>query len=83
MSLIVTHVHLFTIPGYSKRNGFCRGKSRDWFRAHGLDWRQFIAHGLPADAFERTGDGLALALVKWARECEARAATQGAEDDGR
>jgi hypothetical protein len=35
--VIVTARHLFTIPGYSKRRGFCRGKSREWFRAHGLD----------------------------------------------
>ena len=69
--MIVTTRHLFTIPGYSKRKGFCRGKSRDWFRAHGLDWRHFVAHGIPAEELEKTGDGLALALVKWARECEA------------
>lgn len=82
MSLIVTHVHLFTIPGYSKRPGFCRGKSSDWFRSKGLSWRHFVTHGIPAEELERTGDGLALALVKWARECEARAAAQEVEIDG-
>lgn len=77
--MIVTTRHLFTIPGYSKRNGFCRGKSRDWFRAHGLDWRNFVAHGIPAEELEKTGDGLALALVKWALECEEREALNGQE----
>lgn len=80
--MIVTTRHLFTIPGYSKRAGFCRGKSRDWFRSHGLDWRNFVEHGIPAEVLEATGDGLALALVKWARECEARMASTGG-DDGR
>ena len=70
--MIVTTRHLFTIRGYSKRAGFCRSKSREWFRAHGLDWRNFVAHGIPAETLEATGDGLALALVKWARECQAR-----------
>lgn len=74
--MIVTTRHLFTIPGYSKRSGFCRGKSRDWFLAHGFDWRNFVAHGIPAEQLEATGDGLALALVKWARECEARKAAK-------
>lgn len=69
-SLIVTTKHLFTIPGYSRRNGFCRSGARDWFRAHGLDWRDFVAHGIAAETLEATGDGLAAALVAWARQCE-------------
>jgi len=75
--VIVRTRHLFTIPGYSKRAGFCRGKSRDWFRAHGLDWHHFVAHGIQAEELVKTGDGLALALVKWARECEAREIDRG------
>ncbi len=70
--LIVTTRHLFTVPGFSKRSGFCRGKSRDWFRAHGLDWADFVRNGIAAERLIATGDGLALALVAWARECEAR-----------
>lgn len=75
--MIVTTKHLFTIPGYSKRNGFCRSGARDWFRAHNLDWRNFIENGIPAETLEVTGDGLALALVKWARECERKELTGG------
>lgn len=69
-SLIVTTKHVFTIPGYSKRRGFCRGGARDWFRAHDLDWRDFVEHGIAAETLEATGDGLALAVVEWARKCE-------------
>lgn len=75
--LIVTTRHLFTVPGYSPRPGFCRGKSRDFFRAHNLDWQAFVREGIPAEELEATGDGLALALVAWARKCEATEATNG------
>lgn len=68
--MIVTTRHLFTIPGYSARKGFCRGGSRNWFLAHGFDWRDFIVNGIPADKLTATGDGLAQALVDWAKKCE-------------
>lgn len=67
--LIVTTQHLFTIPGFSARPGFCRGKSRAWFDAQGLDWSAFVREGIEAVRLEATGDGLALALVAWARQC--------------
>nr|WP_277399858.1 hypothetical protein [Pseudoxanthomonas sp. LH2527] len=73
---------MFTIPGFSKRNGFCRSKSADWFRSHGLDWRSFIKHGIEADVLEATGDGLAIALVKWARQCEAMKNADGDSTGG-
>lgn len=68
--MIVTTRHLFTIPGYSVRRGFCRWKSRDWFRRHGLDWRAFVRDGIDSEILTATGDGLALALVEWAAQCE-------------
>lgn len=75
--LIVTTRHLFTIPGYSRRRGFCRGQSRAWFERHGLDWRAFVRDGIPAAQMEATGCGLAAALVEWARKCEAEGACDG------
>lgn len=66
--MIVTTRDLFTIPGYSKRPGFCRGGARQWFHAHDLDWSHFVAHGINAEVLEATGDGMALALVAWARK---------------
>jgi len=68
--VIVTTRHLFTIPGYSARRGFCRGQSRAWFRRHGLDWRAFVKCGIESQVLVATGDGLALALVEWAQQCE-------------
>jgi hypothetical protein len=75
--MIVTTRHLFTIPGYSTRPGFCRNESKRWARARGLDWRDFVRNGIPAERLEETGDGFALALVAWARKCEAMESANG------
>jgi len=69
--MIVTTKHLFTIPGFSPRPGFCRGRSKDWFRAHGLNWRDFVRNGIPIEKLEAT-DAMGQALAAWARECDAR-----------
>lgn len=68
--VIVTTKHLFTIPGFTRRAGFCRGGTRTFFAAHGLDWRDFIHNGIAADKLEATNDAMAHALVEWARKCE-------------
>lgn len=69
--LIVTTKHLFTIPGFTRRAGFCRGGTRRFFVAHGLDWGDFARNGVPAEKLAETNDAMALALVEWARKCEA------------
>lgn len=62
--------HLRTIPGYSARPGYCARGSRAWFARHGLDWSKFLREGIAAEEMLATGDGLAIALVEWARKCE-------------
>ena len=69
--LIVTTAHLRSIPGFGRKPGFCAAGARAFFKTHGLDYPAFAKAGIPAAALEATGDGLALALVAWARECEA------------
>lgn len=81
--MIVTTRHLFTIPGFTPRPGFCRGGARDWFAAHGLDWADFVRNGIAAEKMEATGDALGLALVAWARECEAGKSETPGVTDGR
>ena len=81
--MIVTTRHLFTIPGFSPRPGFCRGGARDWFRAHGLDWDDFVRNGIAHEAMEATGDALGLALVAWAKQCEERDRAIEEGGDGR
>ena len=71
--MIVTIRHLRSIPGYSSRRGFCISGARRWAQGHGIDFREFARNGIEAERLEATGDAFALALVKWARECEAAA----------
>lgn len=66
--MIVTTRDLFTVPGHSKRPGFCRRGARNWFAVHELDWPHFVKHGIDSEILEATGDALALALVAWARK---------------
>lgn len=70
--MIVTTRHLFSIPGFSTRNGFCRHGARRVCESLGFDWRDAVRNGIDSERLEATGDGFALALVKWARECEAK-----------
>jgi hypothetical protein len=77
MALIVTTRHVFTIPGFSTRPGFCRGQARAWAARQGLDWRDFVRNGIDAEQLLATGDGFAIALVEWARKCEAQGQGNG------
>lgn len=77
MALIVTRRHLFTVPGFSRRPGFCRAGAIAWARRHGIDWQEFTRNGIDAQRLVDTGDGFALALVDWARECERTEAARG------
>lgn len=73
----VTVRHAFTIPGFSPKPGFCRDGTRQLCERLGFDWGDAVRNGIDADALEATGDGFALALVKWARECEAKERADG------
>lgn len=75
--MIVTTHHVFTIPYFTARRGFCRPKMKDWFVRHGLDWQDFVRNGMESDKLEAIGDAFALATVKWARECAAKEACRG------
>lgn len=68
----VTSAHLRSVPYFSRNRGFCAHHTQRWFHKHGLDFRAFMREGLPASVLEATGDGLALALTRWAREEVAR-----------
>ena len=72
VDVIVTARHVFTVPNFNARPGFCRGGARQWIEAHGLDWREFVRDGIPASTLEATGDAIAFRVVEWARECESK-----------
>ena len=74
--MIVTYRHYRSIPARDGI-GFCRGKGQEWFDRHGLDFRDFVRNGVDESVLLATGDGLAINLVAWARECEAEEPVRG------
>lgn len=50
----------------------CAAGSREFFARYGLDWADFLRHGIPADKLEATGDAMAAGVVAAAREEAAR-----------
>lgn len=53
---------------HARELGYCNRGTREFFARHGMDWPTFLREGLPASAFEATGDAMALKLVKHAEE---------------
>jgi hypothetical protein len=72
--LIITTRHIFSVPRRGMRPGHCRAGAKAWFAAHGIDWREFVRDGVPAQRLVATGDAFALEVVEWARMVEATAA---------
>lgn len=46
----------------------CSTGTKAWFAAHGLDFRSFLANGLPASVLEALNDELANRVVAVARK---------------
>ena len=76
--MIVTTRHMLTIPGFTARGGFCRTGSRAWARSHGLDWNDFVLHGIAEEKLLAT-DAFGVALVEWAHQCAAADAADAAK----
>ena len=51
---------------------YCLAGVRPWFKRHGLDWRDFLTHGIAADDLRATGDALVDPVIRAAAEREAR-----------
>lgn len=71
--MIVRLYHLAMVRGFSARTGFCRRGARRWFLEHGMDWDAFRRGGIDERALLDTGDPMAIALVKAARDDMERA----------
>jgi hypothetical protein len=61
---------------HTRHLGYCARGCREFFLRHNLSWPEFVAHGLPASTFDRTGDPLAVKLGQLAREEAARGQEQ-------
>lgn len=45
----------------------CSNGARSFFEKHGLDWDVFLKEGIDATLLEATGDAMAIAVVKVAK----------------
>ena len=61
MEVIVTIAHV-------RAAGLCVHGARTWFARQGLDFRAFLAQGLPASILLATGDAMARRVVEVARQ---------------
>lgn len=48
--------------------GMCSRGARMWFARTGLDFRKFLAEGLPASVIEGTGDALGMKVAQYVRD---------------
>lgn len=60
--MIVTHRDM------KRHMRYCNSGARKFFHRHGLDWSDFIRHGVPAEKLTATGDSMALRLVEKVRQ---------------
>ena len=51
---------------------YCLAGVRPWFRRHGLDWQDFLAHDIEADRLRTTGDALVEPVIRIAEMREGR-----------
>jgi hypothetical protein len=51
---------------------YCLAGVRPWFRRHGFDWQEFLAHGIETHRLRATGDALVEPVIRIAelRETE-------------
>lgn len=60
---------------HCRRLRYCSRGMRKFFDRHGMDWERFRKEGMPADEIEATGDAMAIAAARLARQ-EQEAAAQ-------
>jgi len=71
---ILVHGHHLAHPSLP-RSRLCMTGARKWFAHHGLDFKQFIMHGLPVEVIEATGDSLGMQVAAVARAEAAKGAS--------
>lgn len=47
-----------------RKTGHCVAGIKTWFGLHGLDFRDFLDHGIPASKLIDTGDELAFEVMR-------------------
>jgi acyl-CoA thioesterase FadM len=65
---------------------YCHAGVRPWFRRHGFDWQDFLAHGIDAERLRPTDDALIEPVIRAAEvryAAELRGAAKIEAPDGR
>lgn len=47
-----------------RRAGHCAAGAREWFEAHGIDFRAFLKDGVPVDQLKALHDGFADQVIE-------------------
>ena len=59
---------------------YCLAGVRPWFQRHGLNWQDFLEHGIDTNRLRATGDALVEPVIQAA---ETRTATRTEASNGR
>ena len=52
----------------STKYGLCSNGLRTFANKHNIDWKTFINEGIDEEVLVKTGDAMAIKLVKWAKQ---------------
>lgn len=61
---------------------YCLAGVRPWFQRHGLNWQDFLSHGIDAERLRATGDALVDPVIQVAETRQARAVVPEAQEAG-
>ena len=65
MTEVTSELRVF--PRHIRAARVCMAGSRDFFKAHNLDWNDFLDNGLPISVLEEIGDPIALRAARQAQ----------------
>ena len=61
---------------------YCLAGVRPWFQRHGLNWQDFLSHGIDAERLRATGDALIEPVIQVAETRQARLAALAPQEAG-
>jgi len=61
---------------------YCLAGVRPWFQRHGLNWQDFLSHGIDAERLRATGDALIEPVIQVAKMRQARITALAPQEAG-
>lgn len=65
--MIITVKHLYSVPTWTNKVGYCAKGARFFFKKYNLDWQDFIKNGIDEELLIATNNALALHIVAYAK----------------